>query len=677
MNIGRACTLLALCLVAAGSSPAQQRDSSGQVLFGPVLGMNWGWESGRIPIYAFSSECGEFRSGTTRVISGGAILSFPSLFSDNLGLSLGAGVAWSTGRFIGQPAEPTSIVDGNRLIRLEREYYLDHEFFRADLDVLGTLRPFTYLELGAGLTAGFIPSISFTQTDNILGPEDYSFLDGQRSHVMDEGKIAQLRRSGAHFGPKLHIASMLPMGRELWMQPALTAQADLLSPVQDLSWQRISVGARLAVLFNLAPAPDTAEPPADIPPAAPLLNASIELYGIDAEGNSQPVAAISVDERLYRQHTPLLPLLYFDRDAASLPVRYRSLTPAATYTFSLDSLGVLGIMEMQLHALDIIGFRLRNDSAATITLAGSTSREESPSLARSRAETVRSYLIRAWGISPSRIVFGEGAGRLQRSSEATEDGRADNRHVEIVSRSPGILVPIITEQVVRNFNPPMIRIVPTYEAQAGLKDWTVTISQEGTVITRYSYQESRTRPEPEMAWSIIHDRIDSELAPLVAELTVEDSTGNVATSRTQIALVLLKQLTVIDGRVEREGDREHIGHTLVAFDYNSPEPGAQHMVALEAMARDVRNGARIAIVGYADRIGDERYNAGLSLSRAQRVADVLRQRLQGLGITDVTITTTGAGIESERFSNDLPEGRALSRGVLVTIEQKPLEVMDK
>lgn len=673
MNIGRACTLLALCLIAAGSSPAQERDSSDQVLFGPVIGMNWGLESGKIPIYAFSAECGEFLSGTAQAISGGAILSFPSLFSDHLGLSLGAGVVRSIGTFKGLPAEPVSIVDGDRLIRLEREFYLDHEFLRADIDVLGTFHLFTHLELGAGLTAGFIPSISFTQTDNIVGPEDYSFPDGQRSHVMDDGAV--LRSAGAHFGPKLHIAYLLPMGPELWMQPALTAQADLLSPVQGMSWQRISVGGRLAVLFNLAPEPDSAEPlpPADISPPAPLLNASIELYGIDTEGNSQPVAAISVDERLYRQHTPLLPLLYFDRDAVSLPERYRSLNSSAVDTFSLDQLGTLGIMEMQLHALDIIGSRLRNDSSAVITLAGSTSREESSSLARSRAETVRNYLIQTWAINPSRIILSEGAGRLQRSSEATEDGRADNRHVEIVSRSTGILAPIITEQAVRNFNPPMIRIVPTYEAQAGLKDWTVTISQGGTVITRYSYQESRSRLEPEMAWSIIHDRIDSELAPLVAELTVEDSTGNIATSRTQIALVLLKQLTVIDGRVEREGDREHIGHTLVAFDYNSPEPGAQHMLAIEAMAQDVRSGATITIVGYADRIGDERYNAGLSLNRAQRVADMLRQRLQGLGITDVAISTAGAGIESERFSNDLPEGRALSRGVLVTIEQRPLE----
>jgi OOP family OmpA-OmpF porin len=93
---------------------------------------------------------------------------------------------------------------------------------------------------------------------------------------------------------------------------------------------------------------------------------------------------------------------------------------------------------------------------------------------------------------------------------------------------------------------------------------------------------------------------------------------------------------------------------------------------LEEIARQVRDSARITIIGYTDRIGDERYNIGLSTQRAEQASSALQMHLRRLGTRDVKIKSSGAGMETERFTNDLPEGRALSRGVTVVIEQEPL-----
>jgi len=665
MNIGRACTFLALCLTAAVRGLAQQ-DSSAHILLGPIFGMEYGLERERIPVYGFFPDCGEFMSGNARIISGGALLSLPSLFSDRLGLSFTAALSYSAGMLAGSPADEVVIVDGTRVIRLEREYRLEHEFLRVGLDLLGIFRPFGHLELGAGISTAYIPSISFQQTDNIIGPDDFAFPGGRTSREMLDGP--QLRSAGVQFGPKLHIAYRLPMGRRIWMQPALTAGADLLSLVEQEAWRRVSLGGRLSILFDLSREPAPPPPPKVIP----RLSAAIDLYGVDEDQRPQPVAAVMVKEELYRQNMPLLPLLHFDRNAASLPERYARLTRAGADTFTLESVGAMDLLEMQHHILDVVGWRLRNDTSTTITLIGSTSREEPPTLARTRAETVRDYLEQTWGIDHSRIAIGETGGHVQRSSEATDDGRADNRRVEIVSRSRDIIAPVVAEQVVREFNPPMIRILPTYDVEAGLMNWTITISQGSNIITRYSYRESAGGTEPEFVWSIIGDHIDSALAPLVAELMVQDSTGAVATARAEVPLVLTKQLTVRDGRVEHSGNYERIGHTLVAFSYNSSELTSQQESAIAAMAGEIRDGAVITIVGYTDRIGDERYNMGLSLNRASRIAEALGTILKERGVRGVTIRTNGAGIETERFSNDLPEGRALSRGATIVIEQERL-----
>ena len=50
------------------------------------------------------------------------------------------------------------------------------------------------------------------------------------------------------------------------------------------------------------------------------------------------------------------------------------------------------------------------------------------------------------------------------------------------------------------------------------------------------------------------------------------------------------------------------------------------------------------------------------------VERVLREA-RALGIESVQFTATGAGIETARFANDVPEGRVLSRGVSILVEQ--------
>ena len=153
------------------------------------------------------------------------------------------------------------------------------------------------------------------------------------------------------------------------------------------------------------------------------------------------------------------------------------------------------------------------------------------------------------------------------------------------------------------------------------------------------------------------------------ELTVEDSTGHVVSARTQVPLLMQRSKQIVDKRIELYGDRERIAWSLVAFNFRSAELGPGNEAEIRSIATAIRPGATVKVIGYTDRIGGERHNAALSEQRAANVASMIRTWLDALGISNVTVDSMGAGIETARFGNDLPEGRMLSRGVSVTIEQ--------
>lgn len=49
---------------------------------------------------------------------------------------------------------------------------------------------------------------------------------------------------------------------------------------------------------------------------------------------------------------------------------------------------------------------------------------------------------------------------------------------------------------------------------------------------------------------------------------------------------------------------------------------------------------------------------------------MIRQLVARSSVTETRVTIEAGGIETGRFSNDLPEGRILSRGVEVIVERK-------
>ncbi|HVZ38858.1 MAG TPA: OmpA family protein [Candidatus Kapabacteria bacterium] len=675
MKLGYGLTIVMLAALAVPAALRAQREKPA-ILAGPILGIGGAIDRSTIPVFGGSPDCGIFAHGTSFAAGAGGLLQLPTLFNNDLGAELGLRLNSIRCRLRATPVDPTRLVDNGTLVTLDREFDLDVNSLVVACDLLLHYRVAQRLTIAGGPSIGFRLSSTFDAIDRVLGPGDYAFDDGQRQHRLMGG--TPLAQALLAMGPVIRGAYELPVGRVVLL-PALELRADLLSPVRHTSWQCYQIGANLGLLFDLSsPAPvpaDTVRPVQPIQPVIvvarerPRLSASIGLYAVDENNQRQPVAKVHVSEVLFHSHAPLIPAVFFEPGVSQFADRYLRIAPDEARRFRPDDLAGQNLLAVQHRVLDVVGYRMRGDTAARLTLYGSVSHGESPALARDRARSLQKYLVETWAIQPERIVISESAGMMERSNENSEDGRADNRRVEILSNHEGVLAPVATDQIVREFDPPLVKLVPSYEAEAGVKRWELSLTQHGRTIAHYSSNDSGKLAAPEMTWNLETEKIDSGLAPLVGSITVEDSTGAIVTAQNQVPLQLERRVSVVEGQVVRLGGQEQLSYSLVGFDYDSPEPGRPAELALREIADAVQPGATITITGYTDRIGEHQRNVELSAQRAARVAALLHARLEARHLKGVQVTTAAGGIEAQRFGNDVPEARMLTRGVGIVVEQ--------
>lgn len=663
-------------LAALGTARAQNRPDTTiparrPLLVGPSAAFMYGSDHADVPVYYGSGDCGIFSRGRTLASSLGGTFAFPSFLADRLDVSASLRFTFSSGRLAASPLVPLRTLDTDlgELVNVDTEYRLNIVSLETTADLMVSWRPAERFALSLGSFMGYRLFSTFTQTENVLEDEDFRFSNGHKEQPMVDG--ANPERAAFAFGPNLGVAYSFPFGPNRYLVPSLFVQTDILSSLNDYSLRGYRAGVSLSLLFDVSASPDSDPREDSIPaPPPPRLTASVEMYGIDEEDTPLPTARIQVYETMFQRHAPLLPLVFFDRDSTALPERYVQIDSGHAEEFSSDMLAETSILELQHHVLNIVGQRLREKKESTLVLAGSVSRNEPEELRKTRVETVRSYLETVWNIDPSRMPAGESM--MERSNEETADGREDNRRVEIGADDLGILAPVATAQIIRDFDPPMIRMKPEIVAEAGIREWNLVVSQGDNQIARYSSDEEDS-DTGEMVWRIVHDRVDSALSPLVATLTVEDSTGAVASASSMLPLVMVRSPRVVNQRIERSGDRERLAYTLVGFDFSSADLGQLNTEIVKGIAKMVRDGAVITVLGYTDRIGDGKRNRELAMERAINVARGLQRLLEEREVRDVTLNVSGEGAETIRFDNDLPEGRVLSRGVNIVVEQRTEE----
>jgi outer membrane protein OmpA-like peptidoglycan-associated protein len=174
------------------------------------------------------------------------------------------------------------------------------------------------------------------------------------------------------------------------------------------------------------------------------------------------------------------------------------------------------------------------------------------------------------------------------------------------------------------------------------------------------------------------EMVNDPLAGATAPPVGADLAGSVRTLepnvRTLEPRIRALEPAVRDLRVEdREGERTTVTiSTDVLFDFDSDDlTSSATRVVSDLAARIAGAGSDVLVVGHTDGIGTRRYNQGLSERRADAVAEVLREQVDG----DRTIRTEGRNFsepvapETTADGQDDPRGRARNRRVEISFEE--------
>lgn len=515
--------LVLMVLLMLGSAAGQSTNATYVVGptydFGVPLGIN------RIAGTVDWCDCNGSGQSYNHTVGLMARMEWPSLFGSGWGLSAESGFARSFGRFTSDPYYdiPRSLAgftlpDTVRYdFTVTSDYSLLHLGLRTDL----------LLGLGADLRASFGLygeyrfNGTYEQTLRIQDTATLLFDNGLRERVVGSGNAYSAGRFG--WGLTFAAGMMLPLSSSIEFVPEIVSH---LSPgdVGSVGIRAFSAG----FLFGLRFGDNQAEPAPKPEPrgnenAPQHLAVRLELYSMDTNGD--PVSHVELTPlRTSRSELmQLFPYVFFSPGSDSLLAQYEVSDTALPQPPKLPE-EMDDPLSCSARSVRTIGMRLRGDAALQVTAIGHTVAGEPAELGRERAERVRALLMKRFGIDSTRIRIGR--------SVAARSGAEAPPGVEILL-PPRLVGPLEHRWLNDEYRSPAIGLRPHIEAAAGLRSWKVEVMYGGQIVGRYS-SDRVGEIEPVFSVELRSVEHDTLLAPLRAVLMVEDSSGQQASTTSEL-----------------------------------------------------------------------------------------------------------------------------------------------
>ena len=382
-----------------------------------------------------------------------------------------------------------------------------------------------------------------------------------------------------------------------------------------------------------------------------------------------------VPQRRVRETFPLRNYVFFDEGSSQVPSRYTALTKDQATAFREEQLqevqpeNLTGRSQRQLalyhNILNILGDRLRRNPGTSVTLTGAS--QAGPAEGQALAESIRAYLVAAFGIDGSRVAV-EGRDKPRVPSEqrggALELGllRAEDRRVDIESRSPELLLQVggpygalKPAQVLVVHEDPLDSYVLVHVtgAREALASWSLEVSDEQGAIQRFGPftgdQESISGK------SILGDRAKADYKFVMLGQT---NSGHSVRKETSLQLV------------RRDDVKEEALRFGILFEFDKSLTVAKYSTFLNDMVAPlILDGGTVIIHGHTDIIGEQEYNQTLSRERAAEAQSILERAVSNAGKRGVTFEAYGFGEDSHfaSFDNNLPEERCYNRTVIIDV----------
>ncbi|MGA1434339.1 MAG: OmpA family protein [Candidatus Kapaibacteriota bacterium] len=414
---------------------------------------------------------------------------------------------------------------------------------------------------------------------------------------------------------------------------------------------------RLGVSITLGPSSKKPDPK----PVANANTANVEVGYYDDAGEYRVLeSGLKVEDIQYSEMYPFVPFIFFGLNSEK-PDPELQLTNSgdARGQFIMEALPQDAI-EINKRTMDIIGFRMRANPDATISLVGSIDgkTESKKGLALRRAENVKSYLTSNYGIDANRITTTSKNLPDVPTAKNLKDGMSENRRVTIKSSSFDILEPItIRGDESRWAKPELIEFRPKDFDTTNISSWTLNVSQAGRSLKELVGAGS---PTPQR-WVIRTNDLSNAQVPIDYTLTTVNGNG---TNSTVNGSIPVDYMTKTMPSVQPTPDMMVTKFSLILFDFDKAEISAENAEILKNRVGPViKPNSVVKIIGYTDRIGAPVYNRSLASQRANATRDILEQIAP-----QVRYEVSGRGEDVEIFDNGIPTGRVLSRTVQIFVE---------
>ncbi|MCU0558659.1 MAG: OmpA family protein [Desulfobacterales bacterium] len=407
---------------------------------------------------------------------------------------------------------------------------------------------------------------------------------------------------------------------------------------------------------------------------------------------------------------PAAAMVFFHTHRDQLPEAYALLgSPAAADAFRPDDLK--GALERYFNVLNIIGKTLREAPGSRIGIIGCTSdtgpEKNNLALAQGRAEAVKTYLERIWGIAPERMRVEARGLPADPSPSDTRAGRLENQRVEFIFSSEAARARVLGGLIAEAENQRALSVRLDLHPLPGIAGFEVTLRGEERVLHTLA---AAAGPQP--AYSIPLDAIGRErlasLNAIEAVLRVTDASGRVheaasdlchlktasreliheighppyGTIRLEPSPLTVEEITVVESspllhHVYFEAGRADIPERYHRFTSAAAASGFdektlqgtmdkyRHVLDIIGKRAAERPRARITLTGCHSDSGEEKGDLRLSRRRAESVSAYLKTVW---GIDSSRLQIEARGLPAAASTPGSAEGRAENQRVEIAAD---------
>lgn len=548
--------------------------------------------------------------------------------------------------------ELIDVIVGNTLVTGSIEHTLDLSLRDVTLEALIGYR-IGALQLRAGAGYGWRTFGQLQAAERLTGPSGAVFVDTRTdTRNVRTGTMPQPVMASAHVVGAAGLDIPLDRLRRWVVTPEVALAAATASVTSVTSWTLAvpSIGLRLAYAIDAREGPAVADVPASEPTMAVRDSAvpktPVKALPMDVTLLVDAPLGVRIEEIEEERFMPVLPYVFFERDAAVIPDRYVVQRTAVSVTSGMSSIDV------HHRLLPVIAQRLRDLPSAGITLVGTMSADErDTTLPMRRAQTVASALRNVFAVPAERITIR--TRRLPRDASTATGSDApfadeENRRVEIESAELALFDPYRIADTLTSMTPSSMAFTVTTLGDVMLRNWELGVDTTLIDAAEAPFVEPVVyRPTPQQALAAMRrGTMQAIIEGRMQGRWVQD-TLNIAVDAVRIA----------EKRRTKRNDSIVERYELIVFPYSSAELTDVHRRVLASIRDRIGEGARIDIEGCSDVLGPAPENRRLSMERARSVATALGG----------TTTVTARGEPPASTSQLLPEERMLERVVKITV----------